>query len=89
MSLKIPCAEIAAALVGGEPLAFKAYPDGSLTVIAPNGQKFRFSPEQVQAQADQLIPTPDKLAKKPDSPAALKKSRPKKAEMSSGQPPKE
>ena len=45
-------AELAAALVGGTPMAFKAYPDGSLVVIGPSGKKFRFTPQQVEkAQA--------------------------------------
>ena len=41
-------AHIAATLVGGTALACKAYPDGSLVVIAANGQKFRFSSHQVR-----------------------------------------
>jgi hypothetical protein len=41
--------KIAAFLVSGTPLDFKAYPDGSLVVIAPTGQKFKFTPAEVQA----------------------------------------
>lgn len=41
--------KIANFLVGGTPLDFKAYPDGSLVVIAPNGQKFKFTLAEVQA----------------------------------------
>lgn len=40
-------ATIAALLVGGTPLGFKAYPDGSLVVIAPTGQKFQYTSDQV------------------------------------------
>lgn len=45
---------IAAALVGGQPLAYRAYPDGSLVVIAPSGQKCSFSPGEVAAQASAM-----------------------------------
>ena len=38
---------LAAALVGGDPLDFALKADGSLVVIAPNGQKFKFTAEQV------------------------------------------
>jgi hypothetical protein len=49
---KINYAELAADLVNGTPMAFKAYPDGSLVVIGPDGRKFCFSALQVeQAQA--------------------------------------
>jgi hypothetical protein len=48
--------KIAAALVGGTPLDFKAYPDGSLVVIAPNGQKIKFTPAEVQAAYSQAKP---------------------------------
>ena len=61
----------AAALVGGHPLAFKSYPDGSLNVIAPNGQKFCFTPAQVEEQLAKLnkpvepTPKPAPKATKP------------------------
>jgi hypothetical protein len=58
-------AKIAAALVGGTPLDFKAYPDGSLVVIAPSGQKYRFTPQEVLS----VLPKP---APKPTSPGRLK-----------------
>jgi hypothetical protein len=48
--------KIAAFLVGGTPLDFKAYPDGSLVVIAPNGQKIKFTPAEVQAAYSQANP---------------------------------
>jgi len=41
---------IAVKLVGGEPMAYKSYEDGSLVVIGPNGKKYKFTKEQV-AQA--------------------------------------
>ena len=40
-------ANIATTLVGGQPLDYKIYPDGSLVVIAPTGQKYNFSIEQM------------------------------------------
>lgn len=46
--------EIAASLAGGEPLDFKRYPDGRLVVIAPSGQKLRFTARQVAAAAAKL-----------------------------------
>lgn len=39
--------DLAAALLGCEPLDCKRYPDGSLVAISPTGQKFKFSPEEV------------------------------------------
>lgn len=49
---KINHAELAADLVNGTPMAFKAYPEGSLVVIGPDGKKYCFSALQVeQAQA--------------------------------------
>ena len=48
-------AELAAALVGGTPMAFKAYPDGSLVVIGPSGKKFRFTPQQVEKAQARLV----------------------------------
>lgn len=52
-------AAIAQALVNGDPLSYKFYPDGSLVVIAPSGQKLRFTPEQVGA-AEKALKTPVK-----------------------------
>ena len=40
--------KIAAALVGGVPLAFRLMPDGAMVIIAPSGQKLRFSAEAVK-----------------------------------------
>lgn len=61
-----PCdyAQVAAALVGGEPLAHKPYPDGSLVVIAPNGGKYKFSPEQVAAGLSALAPKASKPSRR-------------------------
>ena len=50
MSKPIDIAQIAASLTGGPPLAFKQKADGSLVVVAHNGQKFHFTAEQVQDQ---------------------------------------
>ena len=40
-------AQIAAKLVGGEPLAYKLYPSGNLVVISPDGKKFTFTPDMI------------------------------------------
>jgi hypothetical protein len=57
----IPFVErIAAALVGGKPLAYQAYEDGSLVVIADSGKKFRFSADQVINAGNALKPKPIK-----------------------------
>jgi hypothetical protein len=46
--------QIAIKLVGGEPMDYKSYDDGSLVVIGPAGKKYKFSKEQVaQAAAPQ------------------------------------
>lgn len=49
--------KIAAALVGGTPLAYKTYPDGSLVVIGPTGKKCKFTPAQVVQAAEKIKPT--------------------------------
>lgn len=51
---------IAAALVGSQPLAFQAYEDGSLVVIAGSGKKFKFSAAQVMHATAALKPKPIK-----------------------------
>ena len=56
-------ASIARALVKGDPLSFKAYPDGGLVVIGPTGQKFTFTPEEVAAQAQALKPPSARVQK--------------------------
>ena len=53
-------AAIAQALVKGDPLSYKFYPDGSLVVIAPSGQKLHFTTEQVHA-AEKALETPSKV----------------------------
>ncbi|MEA3326687.1 MAG: hypothetical protein U9R53_05185 [Chloroflexota bacterium] len=58
MTAKKNYSKIAAALVGGEPLDFSLKADGTLVVIAPNGQKFKFSPEQVEAALPKPTPKP-------------------------------
>ncbi|MDY6846975.1 MAG: hypothetical protein SVP52_07555 [Chloroflexota bacterium] len=63
MSQNINFKAIAEKLVNGKPLAFKNYPDGSLVVIAPTGQKFKFTPEQVQEAQEQLKPKPKPKSK--------------------------
>ncbi len=58
MPTKKDFSKIASTLVGGTPLDFSLKADGSLVVIAPNGQKFKFSPEQVDAAKLKLTPKP-------------------------------
>lgn len=68
MVTKPDVSKIAAQLVGGKPIDFKLYPDGSLGVIAPTGQKFVFTPEQVEQerikQTPQPTPKPSKTPRK-------------------------
>jgi outer membrane biosynthesis protein TonB len=86
--------KIAAILVDGDPLNFKAYPDGTLAVIAPSGQKFKFTPEQVQAASHSITPKPEpkpspqpepdpKPDPKPASKPASKRGRPPKTKPES------
>jgi len=47
MAFKKPTKKHIAALVGGVPLSTAFNPEtGDLCVIAPNGQKFRFTPQE-------------------------------------------
>jgi hypothetical protein len=71
MPTKIDYKSIAAKLVNGEPLDYKAYPDGTLAIIAPTGQKFIFSADQVQAERQKIKPAP-----KPADKPATKRGRP-------------
>jgi len=94
MSSKLDYKIIAASLVNGEPLDFKAYPDGTLAVIAPTGQKFKFTPEQVQFASHSIAselkpkplpqPKPDlKPDPKPASKPTSKRGRPPKTKPES------
>ncbi|HAF48160.1 MAG TPA: hypothetical protein DCL08_02835 [Anaerolineaceae bacterium] len=65
MSSQLNYKSIATKLVNGEPLAYKALPDGGLAVIAPTGQKFIFTTEQVQAARQKIKPDPKPAAKPP------------------------
>ena len=83
MSQDLKFKSIAALLVNGEPLSFKAYPDGSLVVVAPTGQKFRFSAAQIQEAENQLKPKPKPKPKstasnKTRSKTTAKRGRPSK-----------
>lgn len=49
-------AAIAQALVKGDPLSTKLYPDGRMVVIAPSGQKLHFTTKEVQAVKQALYP---------------------------------
>jgi hypothetical protein len=71
MTEKIDYKKTAFILTAGEPMDFKAFPDGSLVVIAHDGKKHRFTAEQVQ----EVQPKPD-----PKPKPAPKRSRPSKTE---------
>jgi hypothetical protein len=71
MTEKIDYKKTAVILTAGEPMAFKAYPDGSLVVIAHDGQKHRFTSEQVL----EVQPKPD-----PKPKPAPKRGHPSKTE---------
>ena len=48
--------KIAAQLIGSKPLDYSHKDDGSLVVIAPNGQKFKFTFDQVDSAQLKLTP---------------------------------
>ena len=58
MQSKTDYSKIASTLVGGKPLDYSHKDDGSLVVIAPNGQKFKFTFDQVEETAVKLKPKP-------------------------------
>jgi len=74
MPTKKDFSKIASTLVGGTPLDFSLKADGSLVVIAPNGQKVRFTSEQVEA----VLPKP-KSSPKPKPKPQPKRGRTTKA----------
>ena len=80
MSKPIEISQIAAALTGGDPLAYKEQEDGGLVVIAHTGQKFRFSAAVVAEKRRQLTAQPAKPAasRKPASTKTQTKSDPSK-----------
>ena len=69
MTAKKDYSKIASVLVGGTPIDFSLKEDGSLAVIAPTGQKFRFSSEQVAS----ALPVPKQ---KPKSSSQPRRGRP-------------
>jgi hypothetical protein len=76
MPPKIDFAATAVILTSGIPLSFKAYPDGSLVVIAHDGSKHKFTAEQVQnAQPKPVLKSDPKPVSKP----APRRGRPPKA----------
>jgi len=76
MANKLDFNQIASLLTGGEPLSFKAFPDGSLVVIAHDGKKHHFTADQVA----EILPKP---AEKPATKPKPKRGRPAKTESSS------
>ncbi len=77
MPEKIDHLTIAKSLTGGQPLAYAVKDDGSLVVVAHTGQKFRFTADQVQKEAEKLKPEKPKAASKPQPAPAAKKPAPK------------
>ena len=69
---------LAAALVGGDPLDFALKADGSLVVIAPNGQKFKFTAEQVAQKRAESQPKGQRKPA-PRTKSAVPKPSPKKS----------
>jgi len=69
MSMPISTLQIAAALTGGPPLAFRQTEDGSLVVVAHTGQKFCFTPEQVEKARAEIAPPRPQPKKKTPLPA--------------------
>ena len=73
MTEKIDYKKSAAILTAGEPMDFKAYPDGSLVVIAHDGKKHRFTADQVAEIQPKPDPKPAPKPKpKPKTPAKSK-----------------
>ncbi len=62
--------KIASQLIDADPLKVRPLEDGSLVVIAPTGQKYIYSPEQVSAVT--LPPPQSSPPPKPDPPEAPK-----------------
>ena len=85
MSSKPDFKTIASRLIDAEPLSYKPYPDGSLVVIAPTGQKLTFTPEQVQAISHSIAPEPEP---KPQPIPKTTKTTPSKPQPKRGRPPK-
>lgn len=46
---------VARTLTGGEPLSLRGLPDGGMCVIAADGRKLWFTPQQVGAAVEQLV----------------------------------
>jgi hypothetical protein len=79
--------QIATALVGGTPLSFKPYPDGSLIVIAPSGQKHKFTPEQVLSVTPKLKPEKTRREEAKSNEASAKpEAKPTSKPRSPGRP---
>jgi len=70
MADKIDYKKISTVLTAGDPMDFKAYPDGSLVVIAHDGKKHIFSADQV----NNALPKPAPKPSKPKSPSKTTRS---------------
>lgn len=46
---------VARLLTGGEPLSLRGLPDGGMCVIAADGRKLWFTPQQVGAAVEALV----------------------------------
>ncbi len=75
MAIKAPTKKQIAGLVGGDPLDYAFNPEtGALCVIAPTGQKFRFTRQDWQKRD-----IPDEEEPAQEAPAMPKKARKSKA----------
>jgi hypothetical protein len=50
-----PELRVARALTGGEPLSLRGLPDGGMCVVAADGRKLWFTPQQVGAAVEALV----------------------------------
>jgi len=74
--------EVAAALYGcdqEELIKFRECENGSVVIIAPTGQKFTYSAEQLEAKREKMKPKPKPRARRAPAkkPAAKPKAKPK------------
>ena len=67
--------QIADFLTEGKPLAHALRFDGSLAVVAANGQKFIFTPEEVVTAENALLPAPKTPPAPKKAPSAPKKPK--------------
>ena len=79
--------EVAAALFGCEPeelIKFREGEDGAVVIIAPTGQKFVYSAEQLEAKREKMKPTPKPRARR--APKTKRVSKPKEVAKPAAKP---